>query len=640
MASDRAGGVEPGVVAALVPVYLSVPAVEDGDEQTGIGFLVRIAIRARPFNHESSPVRWTGPDQKPLQIGLRPLEAVSQDALGAAVSCMAVRQDRRSLWRGVDAPARPLRLVFDCSVTESEAPVVGDSAGLGIAVAMLSALDAAENRGAGSFPRADWAWTGRVLPSGEVAAVDEASLRAKVRAAFYAGLAGITVAKAQTALARTALPSGAGSFAIVGAASVRESLDARESVRRDRLPADSIREPIAKKRLPLRTALAVLTMIILAGVAGVREYTNGSTQGPTAEIRDNAIDLSYQGGAPARTYRDPAGRAFAYTTVASHLPGDPDGEARLVIVVRAGFGLPGSVEVRDLKDFSAVWEYFLVTSGLPVEPRKSHREIVYNGKAGLVEDLDSDGDNEIVVSFSAHPYSQSVLSMFDDDPVPAGAVLHNGHIEALQSIDCDSEGPPEVVAAGYHAASDGAAVLLLRASDFRSLKSAGSAVATDSTSTPDSAAQAPTWDANRQPCLAHFVFPVLPRIAEELGVQAMHVSTRALEIVTAPGEPPTIRLAVGVPLRDPLSDAYLIGVAPPRTLVNVSPNAPLIQVAESWIDEGRTSVNFTSREVIDEWQSTFRVYTHVQLGPVGLGSDEGSSLQDLDVVAAARTVEK
>lgn len=614
-----------GLIRCVFPVFQRLPGSNGNGSPHGVAALVQLCIEPHPFQRERDAVRWLGPVHEVIDVGHLPLYEVAQGALRAAMSVTSALG--RSVRSGAPHSSRPtpdsivqspaiLSVTFDCSLREQELRIVGSSAGFSLAVSFLATILAERHGGRGVFPRADWAWTGEVTLAGDVMDVDPASLRAKVRAAYWGGMRGITVPIGQLVRAREYVPSGERPFSVLGAANIRDALHSRDATEEGRLPRSSIREPLAKKRPPLRVFFVAIAIAFLLGAVAYWLQTKARSVGPSPTIDASlrTVTVSFKGGARPRTYADEANRPIAGALIASSLPGDnaPASTQRLVVLTESSSGRSAMLSVLDLgsKTMRPIWSYEFDRSSLPEDPRRDRPDATYNGKQLLVEDLDGDGDQEIVVALSLHPFSTSTIELFDDSSTPVGAVLHSGHVEALRALDWDGDGVPEVIVAGVHQPTAGGSVTVLRGSDFPRMDenptnhADGDAVRTN----PQSSASRQSLEP--QPCLADFVFPRHPHVADGLAAQEMCVPPTSLETSHQADGTPVIRFALGVS-DDGLCKCYIISLVPPHALVGVTADAVLKQAARDWIREGRTRYDFAARESIEEWSRTFRVYDYV-----------------------------
>jgi hypothetical protein len=606
-----------------VPVCQQPPPPAPGLPVVDVGVLASFSIKPRPIDKGHPDLRWSAHPDAADDPMLRPLHAVARDAFEAA---------RRVV-------PRASRLGFDLDVSGIAAPVAGDSAGLGLAVAMAGAMIAAGSangiasrwrnqdgargtithspaRASGLRPRSNLAWTGRMLPDGTVATVDPDSLRAKVRAAYFRRMAGIVVPTAQAETARALVPidqherlrNGRESdaalavhavFAVHSVSSLGAGLKDAALVEPWILPLDALRTPWHRRRVTLRWVAASVTVAILALITSILLPSLVWRRGPHAAIADDGrvVRVTFDGGARQLTIR-PAGLA-QFAQIGRRLPGDPAGVQRIVILADASDTTAATLSVHELHHGREVWSYRFASSGLPIEPLQDSPESRYSAKTAAVGDLDGDGDAEIVVSVCVHPWSSCLVRLFDDTATPARGVIHYGHIEQLLIADMLGDEAAEVLGVGLHARSSGLSVLLLRGSDFRS---------------PVDSAR--TWDLGRQTCLAHLVIPRPPHLAEELGVLQLGFQAGSTHLDHRPGKPPLIRISAFVEnLHNNVPKPnYIITLEGSTASVSgIVANARLVQAARDWIREGRAQTDFSSSGFIEEWRRSFRVFDHVDL---------------------------
>jgi len=593
-----------GTIRVAVPVYFDAQITGELLKPPGVGRIAVVEVRPRPFDPKLSIVRWTGPDHRPLNVDHRSLESVSAVAITTVAKTLQSRPEDKS----VGSLKRP-RLAFDCAIHLDDIPVVGESAGLALAVAMLAAYTASVDRRRGKFPRADWAWTGEVTESGDINAVDPEALLCKVRAAFYSGCEGITVPSVQHALAQAAIAEAGSAFLVVGASTVREALLMDEAFEQSELPANSIRVPFHKRELNVRILAALILLLLGAAGACIESHKRGTTEGPEVTIEPSleVATLHFEGGAPAKAYSDSLGRPFAFAAIVQNCAGGLDGRDQLLLVTKFRQNVPGGVELRDVPSLDLVWRYTFESDAFVDLRAGIASEGIYNGKTAVVADLNNDGDSEIVVSVSEHPYSTTLLVLFDDAPRPAALVYHPGHIEALRAVDWDRDGDLDILAAGYHAPTDGGSVIVLRREDF-----------------PERELTACT-DFGRQPCVAHFVFPRVPHLSEAMSMLEMRAGDEGFTVTATADSTPGFRFDLGIPVAPVTDNVYLISVTSPRNLANVSANQTLVQSATTWLAEKRTSIDFTSQSLISEWTREFRVYPYIRTSPID-SADGGAPL--------------
>ncbi len=611
-----------------VPVFLRCPPPSPEASATDLAVLASLSVTPRPLDKGHRDLRWASHPDAADDPLLRPLHAVARDALEAARHAVPLS----------GGPG------FDLDVSGVAAPVAGDSAGLALALAMAGAMIAAKQVGgitrqwshrarslrsttygpagvAGLRPRQDLAWTGRMLADGTVATVDPDSLRAKVRAAYFRGMAGIVVPAVQGNAARAHLPADPlvwGSqgqqadapFTVYAVSSLAGALASAGLVEPWALPLDALRTPWHRRRVTLRWVVASLAVAILALIAVFVLPSMVWRRGPHASIVDGAkaVRVMFDGGARSLVIR-PTGLA-QYAEIGHRLPGDPAGAERVVILADASDSTAATLTVHELRHGRAIWHYSFDSSNLPFEPLEKHPEGRYAAKTAVIADLDGDGDSEVVVSLTVHPSSWCLLHLLDDDAQLAGTVIHRGHVERFLSIDLTGDGAPELVGVGLHNRSSGLSVLLLRASDFLS-----------------EARPIGSWDARRQPCLAHLVLPLPPHLAEELGVLQLGFLTSSVSPVYRPGKPPLIAIAPFIENPDgslPGADYIITLQGSPAGVRSVVANAPMVKTARSWIREGRARTDFSSAELIEEWKRSFRVFEYIDLDyrPPSAGASE------------------
>lgn len=393
-------------------------------------------------------------------------------------------------------------------------------------------------------------------------------------------------------------------FRIFGVASLGMALETPGLFEPWAIPNRSLRTSWHRRRSTPRwvTAGVVAAALALTAIWVVPEVVGRSGPHATVSSDMKLVRVTFDGGARPLVIRPP--RFVAFAGIGRRLPGDPSGAERLVVLTTTSDSAPATLSVYELRRGRVLWSYAFTSSGLPIDLRRGHPEGVYNGKVGAIGDLDGDGDNEIVVALSVHPFSSCVLRLFDDQSKPVGALFHQGHIEGLLVSDLDGDGKGEVIATGYHASSAGVSVLMLRQSDFRA-----------------EADSALPWDPTRQPCLAHFVFPRPPHLEEELGVLQLGMDLEPRIVPRSDGLPfvsvdAFIQNPYGEPLR-PRYSIFLSGLPP--SVASITATAVLDQATQTWMREGHCRTDFASPEFIEQWRRSFRVFDHIDLdtGPAG-----------------------
>ncbi|MBD3235360.1 MAG: hypothetical protein GF330_01485 [Candidatus Eisenbacteria bacterium] len=273
--------------ASLLPRLLQ-------DDQT-TGFLLPVVHELPPFSTEENGGRFIGIilpltiEPLPARPGvradswmhhggsLRSSDLTRLEDVSASAYAAALRSAREQLPRGRGHPNhRPTEqddrgdddVRFRIAHPNPELAIAGQSAGLGLAVAFAGAMLGRQQGDAARKPAADYAWSGRVLPSGEVAAIRSDSLRAKVRAAYFSRLRGIVIPQGNLEDARAALPAGARPFEIHGVRRVSDALGQPELCRAWSLPAQVLADP-PRRLSPIARGLLVgasaLAVVLLGG---------------------------------------------------------------------------------------------------------------------------------------------------------------------------------------------------------------------------------------------------------------------------------------------------------------------------------------------------------------------------------------
>ncbi len=614
-------------VSVFVPLVCKLPPVpgqEGADEYVGMPAILTTALRAK--HPKDDPITWNNGNALKATAGLRAFHDVAADLRVAARGAMhrlagAGGGSGGSL--GVHSGAlRRIdleRLGFDLSIPEKQMPLAGDSIGLALAVAMAGAMTGGLKGGHGLRPRDDLAWTGTVLPSGEVLQVDRASLAAKIRVARAAGAAGIVVPHGMGTLARQIMRHLDWGGEVIEVSDLLEALGNRNLVRPWQLPgalARDLQRPVLGKAL--LTTASILGAIALVGFlprildeVSVHWYPLWRPFPPVSSLRLPAV--TRPGFALALPgIRDievmpPEGRGIGFAQISDNLDGDLYRRPCLVCGYSQEFkgGHQGYVEVRDLRTDRIVRSRGIEGMGVPYEPRHHYPGAHYDVKAGVLADLDQDGRDEIVISASANPYAITGLSILDDDGhrqlVRTGSVLHQGHLEHLLTLDLDQDGRVEVVAAGYHGPSGGMSLLVLRGDDFYS--------------PPEDSAEAVAardrWTLDAQPCIAHLVAPMLPGYFEVSGIT--HLGGFQLGQREGASSGKLIRVEIGAGVSQ--AGDYLLNVPSDLDVegVGIIVNQTFADQCQRWVSAG-AKTDFSSEQFLERWRRLFRRTRTIQMG--------------------------
>jgi hypothetical protein len=595
---------------AGVPLVLALPALLGETLALGAGIATTLTVSPRARRGREPKFRWHNAHAAHPVAALRALEDVAADALFAATEAVVSFAGRRA--PASDATPRSLpkrarrarafsrQVGFDLSLPEKEIPIAGDSIGLALAVSFAGMLVGIACRGAGLRPRRDIAWTGAVRPSGSVAAVDPLSLRAKLRAAHFAGYRGIVVPAQMEDEARAEVHLQQLPLRVFGIGHVAEALANPEWVEPVTVPADIVEGCTREKR---RRVL----LLALAGAVGIFLAYHLPPHYARVEhgLNSDLTRVHYRGLWPEWRIQSNGNK---FTPQVTHrLDGERPGAARMVIAhaYDSQTAEPSRLAIYDLAWRREIWSYTFTELGLPYEMPDSLVAGTYSAKGAIVGDFDGDHRDEIVVAGAYSPYALSFLWLFDGRREPSGAIFHNGHIEDLLASDLDGDGADEIVAAGFHGPSQGISLLVLKAGDFAPFRHGVAASNAN-----------PPWDAQAQRCFAHLVVPWPPELAPGEGRMSLGRSDRTpLTLVPRPPGGPLVRYDINVLGAWPLLTAdYIVTFRPPCEEIEVTANATLRDRARVWWAERRTSVDLSSPEFLQAWRERFRCADHIQIG--------------------------
>jgi hypothetical protein len=613
-------------IAVHVPLVCKLPAglrPQVTDDYVGLPAVLTVALRVK--DPRDDPLTWNNGNALTATTGLRAFHDVAADLRVAAREAMhrlAEMTGRTHEGLGVQAEAfRRIdleRLGFDLSIPEKQMPLAGDSIGLALAVALAGAMAGALNSGRAWRPREDLAWTGTVLPTGEVLQVDRASLATKVRVARAAGLAGIVVPRGMGLLAREIMRRYDWDGEVIEAGNLLEALANGSLMRPWRVPASlasGLRRPILGRTL-LACAGAVAIIALVGFLPRIldefavhwypfwRPFPQVSALCLPAVVRPG-FRLALPG------IRDIAvpplpGRGIGFAGISDNLEGSLHGRPCLVrgIGQDPEGGHHGLVEIRDLRVNRVVCSRVIETAGTPVEPRHVLPGVHYDVKAGVLADVDQDGRDEIVISCAANPDAMTALQILEQNSsgelICTGSILHQGHLERMLAYDLDGDGRLEVVAAGYHGPSQGMSLLVLRREDFY-------APPRDSAS----AAAVGPWSLDKQPCAGHLVVPLLPGYFEVSGVT--HLGELQLGLREGEGPGKLIRVEIGAGVS--VSADYLLNIPPDLDVarIDIVVNQRQVDQCQRWVRDG-AGTDFSSPELLERWRALFRRRQTIQMG--------------------------
>jgi len=627
--AERVGPRGSALAQMGVPVVLNLPLLLDGAEPRSIGQLLQLTVSPRVAGRRSPRIRWHAAQAAEAAGALRSLEAVSADALQAA------RETVRTLDEHIAAPRPHLpdrlfqrtrrwhgalrRLGFDLSLSQKEAHTAGDSIGLALAVAFAGSMIGVLCRGRGLRPRPSVAWTGVVLPSGEVRPIGSMGLRAKIRAAILGGQTAIVVPRGMGDAARAAARVEGDSMRVVELAHVAEALGDPELVEPMRVAGDVVegctRERVARLAL---TGVAAIVGAVLAWHLPPRPQ----------ELRlapfGTGMSVRYQGLWPVYAPRVEGPIMFAQLSRQLQ-PGGPHATR---LVAATGISNPhlrsGELWIYDLLRRRPQVAFHFERSGLPYEPAVFFEHGHLSTKCAMLSDVDADGADEIIVSAAYQPYADCFVWLFRDGR-PAGAVYHRGHVEALLGDDLDGIPGDEIVALGLHEPTHGLSILTLAAQDFAPFGA--------------DAERSGRWSRFDQPCLRHLVIPMIDGLEPVQGRASLGLPSAwdPRGPILAPGAFTLTRDAEGDAwaeiavnaTNDSLASArtsdYIVTFRPSDGAVTVKVNAVMRERAARWKASGRTRIDFGSDSLIDAWSRQFSCTDHIRNDGPAAGPGEGGA---------------
>ena len=558
------------------------------------------------------------------------LHRASGVAVGGADAALLASHPSGRARESAEAPGRSRkrqRLGFNLRLTSDHTGIQGESLELGLGVAMMGALVARRHGGRGFKPSSRLAWTGCLDErTGSVTEVLAASLRLKVRSAFHGELDGIVVPASQAHIAGHAADEAQREcdarhakgalglvrtrpFAVHGATTL-------EDVARHREWLEPWRIELGRRRYSLRAmGLLVIFLATAVGLGAALLYLHQiNAAGPRVEFSPpprHGVTVYLGGIAPPITQASSA--AIQAATLATDLDASASKGTRLILDVGFREGHTGAVEVyrvppRWLWFFPnrLDWEWQFTSSGLPIEPLLEQPGSVYNPRELCVGNMDADPGDELIVGTTLHPHSTVILHLFDDQRHPFGEVLIKGHLTNHESAigDLDHDGVPELVVLGLHQATHGASLLILRKSDFYPWSDPAAAGAPSDGAT--------NWDAERQVCAAHLVFPLMTGL-EEVGV--VELFSNGLQVLPSATGEDVLQFSIQLPTpHDGMIPGYFVNVTMSGELVDAYPTDTLKTANARWRLEGVTSIDFTSDEAMREWTRSFRIANRILLG--------------------------
>jgi len=629
---DGAAPAPAAQITVCVPLVCKLPpglGPQGIDDYIGVPANLTVALRVKDPGND--PITWNNGNALTATAELCDFHDTAADLRVAARDAMhhlaeATRAAREGLGVRAEAFGRVdlERLGFDLSIPEKQMPLRGDSIGLALAVAMAGAMVGALGNHGALRPREDLAWTGTVLPSGEVLQVDRASLAAKIRVARATGLAGMVVPRGMGLLAREIMRRHDWSGEIIETGSLLEALGNSSLMRPWRLPASltsGLRRPILGRNLTIAAGVVALIALVgflprildggIGGQAAVHWYPFWRPFPPVSELRvPDVVRAGFTLALPGIKdikIAPPPGRGIGFAAISDHLDGPLHGRPCLVygISQESKGGRHGFVEIRDLRTDRIERSRVIDGAGTPYDPRHDLPGLHYDVKTGVLADVDQDERDEIVIGAAANPDAYMSLQILEDSAdrqlARLGSLLHQGHLEHLLAYDLDGDGRLEIIAAGYHGPSGGMSLLVLRREDFYAPPAAGAAAATT----------AGRWSLDGQPCVAHLVVPMLPGYFEVSGVT--HLGAFSLGLRDAEGSGKLIRAEIGAGTS--LVGDYLLNIPPDLDVagIDIVVNQRHADQCQCWVRDG-ASTDFSSSEFLERWRASFRRARRIQMG--------------------------
>lgn len=604
---DPAPSVAPtNQILVRVPLVHPIPAPAwDAQAPRQIALLTELTVAARRRLAGEALVTWNNAHTGQSLSGMRALSDVAADAF------LAAREVISAVPRECDE-----YLGFEISLSEKEALIVGDSIGLGLCVAFTAIIKACTDAEWDRRPRTDLAWTGRILPSGQVGEVEQYTLKEKARAADHGGLRGMVV------------PAGMGSSLTSGAESNRSPFEVIElSHVGDYLAGPALSEPwegactLRTKMTPPRrwswaSAVAPSLVIVLVAIAiGIGKVITESRESlePALpllqDIRVERLDgrrtlrLTWPEQTEPLLVREKA--AIEFYQLAENLAGDRRGGIRLVYGTSHNGGKPGELVVYDPLAQKDVWTYAFTCAGLRADPQEGLPGVTYCTKAGCVANCDQDAEQEIVLSVSLNPESDGFLWLFDGFRDPVGVVHHTGYLEQVTVADLDHDGVAEIIAAGHHNPSRGISLLVLHAEQFEPFRGSASQMLREphAEMSPD--------DGN--PCVMHMVVPMPQELVRVTGNHELWwIRGGIFELIGTEREATTPRLMISATYQERRLEDYLLSVRVPCADIRIVPTANMkCFVAEQPPGDG-LALDLCGRGFLEHWREIVSCTDRVQ----------------------------
>lgn len=444
-----------------------------------------------------------------------PIESVAQRALAAA---------RR------EAGVKRSPLAYEVRLRRADWQIRGASLGLALAV-LFHQFERAEKRGSSRVLSPDVVILGSVDASGAVLPIAEATLAAKIRAAFGAGFRAVVLPAENLEVARREVERLHGLFPGVSAPALMPVTTLREVIDHEELfvaPARPVRSLIVRVR-NTRTVVAIGLGIALLGSLfwfRPRTWTAENTQ-ITSNLRDFFVTARLS-GFPPREHRWKLNTSVGWSTILT-MPGRH--EAALVVGTNADGPHPARLYCYDLGSRRLLWERNLCDPLDLPEPIRS--TVTMQVAEILAADVDDDGREDLVAIAQTNPVSPCFVYWLRADGTTRSIYAHRGYLFNARAVDYDMDGRMEIFLAGT--------------SNFegRPLNQNATLVVLDRDHFSGWPAEGPFAGSTRAPfdsCLARVIFPPVPEHCRIMETPGYYVTSY---FVNASRTDPSVTVAVG-----------------------------------------------------------------------------------------------
>jgi hypothetical protein len=491
-----------------------------------------------------------------------PIESVAGRALTAA---------RR------EAGVKRSPLAYEVRLQRADWQIRGASLGLALAV-LFYLFEKAEKRGAPRVLAPDVAILGSVDEQGAVLPVAEATLAAKIRAAFGAGYRKIVLpaenlAVAQREIARlcVVLPDVAAPI-LVPVTTLREVVSSTELFVQPERPVKHLIVRVRTTRwvVGIGVGLALLGSLFWFRP---RTWTVENTT-ITSNLREFFVTARLA-GFPPRESRWKLDTSVGWATIFT-MPGRR--QAALVVGTNADGPHPARLYCYELGSRRLLWERNLCD---PLELGKPTRSTVTMQIAEiLAADVDDDGRQDLVVVVQTNPMSPCFVYWLRADGTTRSIYAHRGYLFYARAVDYTMDGRTEIFLAGTsnfdgHPLNQNATLVVLDRDHFSGWPGDG-----------------PFEGSSRAPfdsCLARVIFPPVPEHCRIMGTPGYYVNSY---YVHASQTDPSVTVAVGSEDHPGLvvtldRDFHAVRVVAEDNL------GPYVQEA---LEKGTIAEDFTTRE--------------------------------------------